>query len=218
MSEPFYRKLDFSDVRLYAVTPEPTDVPALLEKIDGLLVGGVDAIQLRSRKMTDRALVNLGREIKKRCARTGALFFVNNRVDIALALDADGLHIGHEDLPMAFVRNLLGHRKIIGVSTHALPEAIEAQRDGADYVSCGPIWPTPTKPDYKAVGLGLIGLYKAALRIPFVAIGGIDETNVDQVLAAGAKTIAVVRSFFNAERPERVAKEFKEKLEGKVWL
>ncbi len=218
MSEQFYRRLNFSDVKLYAVTPEPTDTAALLGKIEKLLAGGVDAIQLRSRKLTDRAFVALGKEVKARCAKAGALFLVNNRVDLALATDSDGLHIGHEDLPVPFVRELLGHRKILGMSTHSITEAIEAQRAGADYVSCGPLWATPTKPEYKEVGLSLIGLYNAALRIPYVAIGGIDQKNLDQVLAAGAKTVAVVRAFFDAENPELLAKEFKEKLEGKVWL
>ncbi len=218
MSDNKYRRLNFSDVRLYAVTPEPTNSSGFLDAVDKLLVGGVDAIQLRSRFLKDRSLVALGKEIKKRCADHGALFIVNNRPEIALATDADGLHLGHEDLPISFARELLGHRKIIGVSTHALPEAIDAQRQGADYVSCGPLWATPTKPEYKQVGLGLIGLYKAALRVPFVAIGGVNENNLDDVLAAGAKTVAVVRALFDAENPEKLAKEFKEKLEGKVWL
>lgn len=218
MSGSFYRRLNFSDVRLYAVTPEPNDPAALLERIERLLAAGVDAVQLRSRRLTDRALVNLGKEIKARCAKAGALFLVDNRADLALAVDADGLHVGHEDLPVPFVRQLLGHRKIIGMSTHSLPEAIEAQRQGADYVSCGPLWATPTKPEYKPVGLGLIGLYKAALRVPFVAIGGVDRSNFDEVVGAGAKAVAVVRSFFETENPEALVREFKEKLEGKVWL
>lgn len=216
MSDPFYRRLNFSDVKLYAVTPEPADTPNLLEKVDALLGGGVDAIQLRSRKLTDRAIVALAKEIKARCQKTGALFLVNNRVDIALAVDADGLHIGHEDLPISFVRGLLGHRKIVGMSTHAVPEGIQAQRDGADYVSCGPVWATPTKPEYTEVGLGLIGLYNAALRVPFVAIGGVDRTNIDQVIAAGAKTVAVVRAFFDAKDPKNLAQEFKRKLNNAV--
>jgi thiamine-phosphate pyrophosphorylase len=218
MTNSNYRRLDFSDVRLYAVTPEPTDAQGLLEKIDALLAGGVDVIQLRSRTLKDRALVALGKQIKEKCSKAGALFIVNNRPEIALATDADGLHLGHEDLPIAFAREMLGHRKIIGLSTHSLPEAIDAQKKGADYVSCGPVWATPTKPEYNEVGLNLVGLYKAAIHIPFVAIGGIDQTNLDQVLGAGAKTVAVVRALFSSENPEKLAKEFKEKLEGKVWL
>lgn len=212
MNEHQYRRLNFSDVSLYAVTPEPKDPGELLATIEALLEGGVDAVQLRSRNMTDRALAALGKAVKDRCEKAGALFIVDNRVDIALATGADGLHIGHEDLPISFVRELFGHRKIIGVSTHSLPEAIEAQRQEADYVSCGPLWATPTKPAYAPVGLGLIGLYKAALTIPFVAIGGVNGQNLDQVVAAGAKTVAVVRALFDAKDPAQTAREFKNKI------
>lgn len=211
MSE-FVRRLNFSDVILYAVTPDKPDANFILEKTTRLLEGGADAVQLRCRSLPDKALLELGKRIKQKCAQFGALLMVNNRPDLALAVDADGVHIGHEDLPLSFVRELVGHRKIVGMSTHSVPEAIAAQKQGADYVSCGPLWKTPTKPDYKDVGLGLIGLYNAALHIPFVAIGGIEEENIDQVVAAGAKTIAVVRALYNAENPAAIAKKFREKI------
>lgn len=206
------RRLDFSDVALYAVTPDWADDDLILHKVERLLAGGVDAVQLRSYSFSDRDLLKLGKQIKERCTGAGALFILNNRVDMALAMEADGVHVGHEDLPVPFVRELLGHRKILGVSTHSLPEALEAQKQGADYVSCGPLWSTPTKPSYNSVGLGLIGLYNAALRIPFVAIGGVDEKNIDDVVAAGAKSVAVVRALFNSENPEALAAEFKSKI------
>lgn len=206
------RRLDFSDVTLYGVTSAELAPERILAQTQKALAGGVDAIQLRTRNLTDRELLTLGKKVKTACAEAGALFLVDNRADIAVALDADGVHVGHNDLPASVVRGMLGHRKIVGVSTHSLPQALEAQRDGADYVSCGPIWPTPTKPEYNAVGLNLIGLYKAAIRIPFVAIGGIDETNIDQVLSAGAKCVAVVRSLFEASDPESTAKRLKGRM------
>jgi len=206
------RLLDFTDVALYGVTSEPRDEREFLDKISAALAGGMDALQLRCKKMSDRDVVALGKKVKALCADAGTLFLVDNRLDIALALDADGVHVGHEDLPVPFVRSLLGHRKIIGRSAHSLPEAIEAQRAGADYVSCGPIWATPTRPDYPAVGLNLIGLYHAALRIPYVVIGGVDETNIDQVVEAGAKTVAVVRAIFDAKDPKAAAQFFKQKI------
>lgn len=207
-----WRKLDFSDVALYAVTPEVTDPEATLRTIDRLLDGGVDAVQLRCRGLSDRSTVDLAKRIKERCAKSGALFLLNNRPDIALAADADGVHIGHEDLPIPFVRELIGHRKILGVSTHAVPEALDAQRNGADYVSCGPVWATPTKPTYPAVGLGLIGLYRAALRVPFVVIGGVNRENIDSVVKTGAACVAVVRGLFEAPDPAAAAKFFKDKI------
>jgi thiamine-phosphate pyrophosphorylase len=207
------RRLDFSDVALYAITPEPKDVNVWLTKIDAMLAGGVDAVQLRSRSLNDRELLQLGAKVKALCVKHGALFLINNRVDLALILNTDGIHIGHEDISIAQVRTLIGHRKIVGMSTHSMPEALEAQKAGADYVSCGPVWATPTKPDYKAVGLGLIGLYNAALKVPYVAIGGIDASNFDQVLENGAKTVAVVRALFDAADPTALAHEFKTKLQ-----
>lgn len=213
-----YRRIDFSDVALYAVTPEPTDPAATLATAEKLLAGGVDAIQLRARKLADRDFIALGKKMKELCAKHSALFLVNNRVDLALAIDADGLHLGHEDVTIEFARELFGHRKIIGISTHSLPEAIDAQKRGADYVSCGPLWATPTKPEYKPVGIPLVGLYKAALRIPFVAIGSIDETNFDQVIATGATRVAMVRALFEAKDPQKTAAAFKQKISNKILI
>lgn len=206
------RRLDFSDVALYAVTPDSPDKSFLLATVEKLLAGGVDAVQLRNRSLKDRELVALGKQMKTMTAAKGALLIIDNRPDLALAIDADGIHVGHEDLPIAFVRQMVGHRKIVGVSTHSLPEALIAQREGADYVSCGPIWATPTKPEYKAVGLNLIGLYNAALRVPYVVIGGVNEKNIDEVVASGAKTVAVVRALFEAKDPEQMAKTFLKKI------
>jgi len=210
------RRLNFEDVALYAITPEPKNVDTWLDKIDKMLAGGVDAVQFRSRSLTDRDMIRVGQRVKELCAKHDALFLINNRIDLALILDSDGVHVGHEDIPIAQVRNLIGHRKILGMSTYSIPEALEAKRAGADYVSCGPLWATPTKPEYKPVGLGLIGLYNAAVSIPFVAIGGIDAGNFDQVVAAGAKTVGIVRALFDAEDPKALAENFKKKLQSVI--
>lgn len=206
------RRLDFSDVTLYGITSAEMSADKIISQTKKALAGGVDAIQLRTLGVSDRDLYALGKKLKDLCSHAGALFIVDNRADLAVALDADGIHVGHTDLPVDIVRNMLGHRKIVGVSSHSLPEALVAQRAGADYVSCGPIWTTPTKPYYEAVGLNLISMYKAALKIPFVTIGGIDETNIDQVLAAGAKCVAVVRALFEASDPEAIAKLLKGRI------
>lgn len=206
------RRLDFSDVALYAVTPDTTDFSFLLGQSEQLLQGGVDAIQLRCKNVSDRDLLDVSRKMKSLTAKYNALFIVNNRPDIAVLVDADGIHVGHEDLPVPAVREIVGHRKILGVSTHSVPEAIAAQKQGADYVSCGPLWATPTKPTYNPVGLGLIGLYRAALHVPFVAIGGINASNLDQVVATGAKTVAIVRALFEAENPTEFARQSKQKI------
>lgn len=206
------RRLDFSDVALYAVTPSIKDTQKIIDVSKELLAGGVDAIQLRNKVLSDKEFYELGKLLKVECEKSDALLIIDNRADITLALDAHGVHIGHEDLPIKFVRELIGHRKLIGRSAHSLPEAIQAQRDGADYVSCGPLWATPTKPDYKAVGTGLIDFYKAAMKVPFVAIGGIDNNNIDEVVQKGAKTIALVRALYEAPNPKAAAEKFKEKI------
>lgn len=208
------RRLDFSDVALYGVTPAAKDPALLLEKLEQALAGGIDAVQLRLKGVPDREFAGLAKEFKKRCDAAGTLFIINDRPDIAHFVDASGVHLGHEDLPISFARELLGHRRIIGASTHSLPQALEAQRQGADYVSCGPVWATPTKPDYPAVSLQLIGLYRAALKIPFVAIGGIDENNIGQVVKAGAERVAVVRALFDSANPLLAARVLREKVTG----
>jgi thiamine-phosphate pyrophosphorylase len=212
MSNPASRHLDFSDVLLYAVTPASMESGALLEKAAGLLAGGVDALQLRTRDKSDRELMELGKKLRALCGDHGALFIVNDRPDLAVAVGADGVHVGQDDLPVHAVRDMIGHRRLVGVSTHSLPEALAAQRAGADYVGCGPLWATPTKPSAPAVGLGLIGLYHAALKVPFVAIGGIDGSNLGEVIAAGARRVAVVRGLFDSIDPEGAARRFKDQL------
>jgi len=213
------RQLDFSDVRLYGVATANKGDETLLERIEQALRGGTDAIQLRSYSLTDREFLALSKSVKAVCEKAKAYFIVDNRVDLAQVLQADGVHLGHQDLPIGTARAMLGHRRIIGASTHSLPEELEAQRQGADYVSCGPIWATPTKPDYRPVGLSLIGFYRAALKIPFVAIGGIDFGNIDQVVDAGAAAVAVVRALFQAPDAEVVARGLREKiLKNKLLL
>jgi len=126
------------------------------------------------------------------------LFIVNDRLDIALAAGADGVHLGQDDLPPDAARAVAGRRLIIGVSPPSLEQALAAEEAGADYIGVGPVFPTATKPDYPAVGLELVRKVAERVRIPFVAIGGIDRTNAAAVVAAGARRLAVVRAVFGA--------------------
>jgi len=210
------RRLDFSDIRLYGVTPSDIEQEDLLYKSEQTLKGGLDALQFRVKTYPDRKSVEICKKLKSLCSENNALFIVNDRLDIALASDADGLHVGQEDVSISFAREHLGHRKIIGKSCHSLPQAIQAQKEGADYVSCGPLFATPTKPTYEPVGLKLIGFYKAALRIPFVAIGGIVESNFEEVLEANPPCIAVVRAIFDHPDPKKATEHLKEKLSRKA--
>jgi len=216
MNSSIVRKLDFSDVLLYGVTTSIPDSEFILMQSEKMLKGGVDAIQLRNKDLKDRALLDLGEKLKNLCHQYEALFLIDDRPDLALILDADGVHLGHEDMPLEKARELIGHRKILGASTHSLPQALKAQKAGADYVSCGPIWGTPTKPDTASVGLNLIGLYRAALKVPFVVIGGVNLKNIHEIVIAGGRRVAVVRALFDSPDPEKMALELKETLKGTV--
>jgi len=203
---------DFSDVYLYALTTPPLPGGSYLAQVEAACVGGADVIQLRDKTLSARDLFRWAKELQAVCDRFGVFFILNDRVDVAVAADVDGVHVGQDDLPVRVVRQMVGHRKLIGCSTHSLAQALVAAGDGADYVSCGPVFATPTKPDYPAVGLSLVTEYKKFLRVPFVAIGGVDSTNVASVVSAGADRVAVVRSVGGAVNVEAEARTLKSKI------
>jgi thiamine-phosphate pyrophosphorylase len=176
------------------------------------IAGGADIIQLRDKGSSASETLEIGRAIRGLASKKKALFIINDRVDIAVALDADGVHLGREDLPIEAARSMIGRGKLIGLSTHSLPQALDAQKRGADYIGVGPIFSTPTKPDYKAVGIDLIREVRENVKIPFVVIGGIDGSNIDKVIAAGAGRVAVVRAVCGAKDIRGAAERLKEAL------
>jgi thiamine-phosphate pyrophosphorylase len=167
-------------------------------------------VQLREKSLPVRELIRLAKDLQALCDRYGAFFILNDRVDVAAAADVDGVHVGQDDLPVREARRLMGHRKLVGASCHSAAQAMIAEGDGADYVSCGPLFATPTKPGRPATGLALIGEYLRVVRVPFVAIGGLDETNVAQAVAAGADRVAVVRAVFTSRDPEASVRRLKD--------
>lgn len=165
-----------------------------------LLDGGARILQLRAKEMAAKDCLNLAREARELCRAAGCLFIVNDRVDIALAARADGVHLGQEDLPLYVARRLLGRDKIIGISTHDLAQAREAEQGGADYIGFGPIFGTATKnTGYSARGPAMLKEIRQAVKIPIVAIGGINEKNVAQVWQAGADSAAIISDLMGAE-------------------
>lgn len=167
---------------------------------------GVKIIQLRDKtEAIDTFYKNA--LLIKRVTANKAVFIINDRSDIARLSGADGLHLGQNDLPIKAARTLLGPRAIIGKSCHSLKQALNAEKEGADYVSIGPIFKTPTKPSYRAVGLGLLRKARLRLKIPIVAIGGINKDNIALINKANVKTAAVVRAVCKAKN---VVKEIKE--------
>lgn len=202
----------FANFRLYAVTDLKSESEAMLRKIEAAYRGGADIVQLRSKTLSDAALIRIGLRIKTIAAKYQKLFFVNDRVDIALATGADGVHLGQDDMPVSVARNLLkqaGRKVWIGKSTHSLKQALAAVREGADYIGVGPVFATPTKPHAKSVGLKFVKQAAKNIRIPWVAIGGIDLGNIRDVAAAGATRVAVVRAVFSAQNSEIAAQKLK---------
>ncbi len=162
---------------------------------------GIDMVQFRDKEASSKDFFDTGRRIKMYLKRRDVLFILDDRVDMALALDSDGVHLGQDDMPVDIARRLLGRKKIIGLSTHSAEQLEEAAKKDVDYISVGPVFFTPTKPDYRPVGLELVKMAKEKLRIPFIAIGGINESNIKKVIAAGAMRIAVVRAILSHKDP-----------------
>jgi thiamine-phosphate pyrophosphorylase len=154
----------------------------------------------------------LGIGFRKIADRYRKLFFVNDRADLALAVRADGLHLGQDDLPIKAARKIVGKRLFIGRSTHSRRQALKAQREGFDYIGVGPVFFTPTKPNTHPVGLKLVRFASKKIKLPFVAIGGIDLTNVGKVRKSGAKAVAVVRAVVTAKDPKKACKEMLRKI------
>ncbi|MCS7179540.1 MAG: thiamine phosphate synthase [Anaerolineae bacterium] len=185
-----------------------------LEVIRAAIAGGATVVQYREKEGMTRRMIEEARALRELACQTGVLFIVNDRVDIALAVDADGIHVGQDDMPAPLARKLMGPEKIVGVSVDNLEQALQAERDGADYVGAGPIFATPTKPD-AAPPIGLEGLAEICRRvsIPVIAIGGINEENAARVIAAGAAGIAVVSAVVAAPDVEAAARRLREIVE-----
>lgn len=194
------RRARLARARLYVVTDARADLGDLAEFLEAILSAGADVVQLREKEAEAGDLLRWGEVFRAAAARHGALFVVNDRPDVALALEADGVHLGQNDLPPAVARRILGPHALVGLSTHSEAELRSAPPE-ADYVCVGPVWETPTKPGRPATGLGLV---RAAARVegrPWFAIGGIDPDNLAQVVEAGARRVAVVRAVTGAPDP-----------------
>jgi len=200
--------------RLYLCTDAREAQGDLPDFLDAALSGGVDIVQLRQKGLEARQELEHLAVFRAACARHGALLAVNDRADIAHTVRADVLHLGQDDLPVRQARAIVGEDVLIGRSTHSEEQAAAAAVEpGVDYFCTGPTWPTPTKPGRSAPGPGLLS-YTAGRRFarPWFAIGGIDLDNLDQVLAAGARRVVVVRAITEADDPRAAAAAFARRL------
>lgn len=182
-----------ANYKLYLVTDR--DVLAgrnLFKSVEDAILGGATLIQLREKDVSTLKFYNIALEMKKVTDKYNIPLIINDRLDIALAADAAGLHIGQDDMPLKTARKILGNEKIIGVSVSNAEEALKAQNDGADYVGAGAVFPTSTKKDAYSVTLKELKRIKESIKIPVVAIGGINKDNVKSVMQAGADGAAII--------------------------
>lgn len=193
----------FGDRRLYLIAPAR---PGLADLVEAAVRGGVDLVQIRDKELPDGELLRALEEAREVTRRLGVPLVVNDRPDLAVLVEADAVHVGQDDLPVAAVRRF---RLPVGLSTHT-PAEIDAAE--ANYIGVGPVHETPTKEGRPAAGLELVRHAAAHARQPWFAIGGIDRTNVEEVLAAGAARIAVVRAIADAPDPETAARELRSAL------
>ena len=200
------------DLSVYVITDRRlAGDRSILDVVRAAIRGGATVIQLREKEATTREMVELGQALLQITREAGVPLIVNDRVDVALAIDADGVHVGQDDMPAAIARRLIGPDKILGVSAETVEEALAAQRDGADYLGVGDIYGTTTKPD-AGPPIGLEGLRRIveAVTIPCVGIGGITPENAAAVVKAGAAGVAVVSAVMAAPDPEEAARRLRD--------
>ena len=184
-------------LRLYAVTDRSwVGIQTLLEQIESSLLGGTTLVQLREKDLSDCEFIQEAIIVKRLFERFGVPLLINDNVNVALRSGADGVHLGQDDLPLQEARKMLGPNKIIGISTHTVEEAMEAEQGGADYVGVGSVFATQTKLDANVLSIDYIREICQAVTIPVVAIGGIKEENMDVLRNTGVAGIAVVSAIF----------------------
>jgi thiamine-phosphate pyrophosphorylase len=216
------RRARLRDARLYLVCDAKPGGRELGDVIRAAVAGGVEVVQLRDKQLGDDELAAVANAARALCERIGALLIVNDRPLVAREAGADGVHVGQHDMPVAEVRALLGEDMLVGLSTHAESEidaAAPRDADGAplvDYIGVGPVHETPTKAGRPAVGTALVRYAAAHASVPFFAIGGLHEANVDDVLDAGARRIVVLRAIADASDPESAARELRAKLDARA--
>ncbi|MBD3271370.1 MAG: thiamine phosphate synthase [Elusimicrobia bacterium] len=197
---------------LYCITcSSPFDL-SIDEMVDQACCGGAQIIQFRHKGMVSPDIVETARRLRDICKKHDVLFIINDHPQFARDIDADGVHIGQDDIDCAQARAIIGHEKCIGLSTHTYEQALKAQLLGADYIGFGPVYPTPTKPDYQPIGTKDIDAVVRKISIPVFAIGGINRDTVAEVIAAGADRVAVVRDVFASDDISGACRLLREKI------
>jgi thiamine-phosphate pyrophosphorylase len=196
--------------RLYLCTPDRPDLEAF---IDACISGGVDVVQLREKHLEARPLLERAQLVRRVCHDSGVPFILNDRPDLALEADADGVHVGQDDAPAALARRIIGPDAIVGLSTHVPAELDAAGREPVDYISAGPVERTPTKPGRPGTGLDFVAYARANATRPFYVTGGVTPETLPAIAAAGARRFVVVRYLTEAEDPAKNARVLRDAIE-----
>ena len=197
------------DFGLYFITDSKITKKTVIDDVKSAIKGGVKIIQYREKEAPLKQMIEEAKEIKNLCQKNNVVFIVNDRIDIAVASDADGVHLGQNDERCETARKILGKNKIIGLTAHNVKESIEAEKLGADYIGLSPIFSTGTKADAgKPCGTEMISRVKKYVKIPIVAIGGINESNIGEVLKAGAKNTAIISAILTKDDVGKAVRDF----------
>jgi thiamine-phosphate pyrophosphorylase len=201
------------DFKLYLITDRKQTRKPLAGAVRLALQGGVRAIQVREKDLPIRELLVFAQELRAITNEFGAKLFINDRVDVAVAVDADGVNLGHQSMPVSAVRKIVGQSMMIGVSTHNVYEARDAEAGGADFVTFGPVFSTPSKSQYGApVGLEALRTVKKQICIPVFGLGGIKSENIHEVMGAGADGIAMISGIFGADDIRKTSQDILDAL------
>ena len=202
-----------ADCRLYGIVDTGYVVAGEVARITGLLLdGGVDIIQLRAKGCSSDHILEMALQIAPICHQRRIPFILNDYPELVQAAGANGAHVGQDDLSVAQARSLAGPGAIIGKSTHSVDQALAAVAEIPDYIGFGPLFPTPTKPDYKAIGIAEIGIVQSQVTAPVFCIGGINLSNLSQVVGAGASRVVIVSDLLRATHPQQQASECRKLL------
>lgn len=202
------------DLTLYLVTDPKLSGGDLPGKVEAAIQGGVTLVQLREKTADSRQFLETALRVREVTDRYGIPLIINDRIDIALACNAAGVHLGQQDIPCKIAREILGSDKLIGVTAKTVEQAIQAERDGADYLGCGALFPSGAKPEAQPMTLSTLSEILASVHIPVTAIGGINAENVHLPVEAGANGVAVVSAILGQPDVSAAARKLREKIEA----
>lgn len=210
------RKRRLKESRLYAILDKEVLGNRSILRTAGIIIKdkGCGIIQLRDKVSEKEFVLEKAVALRKLLLNSATLFIINDYLDIAKIVDSDGIHLGQGDLSIEIAKKILGKDKIVGISCHSLRQALDAQEKGADYISIGPVFATPTKTEYNPIGLNLIKEVKKKIKIPFFVIGGIGLKNINQALSKGAKNFAICSAICQARNIRKTIKAIRKQLNG----